>query len=123
MSNLQTISALFLLMFGIFRANNHDFSVTLDNFALVTHGFNRRSNFHTLLQLVLVSPNDATFGQIVRADLHFYRIAFDDLDALDAHLSRRVGDDLRAALLKLHSVGLIGQHFYNLSLNLYYVFL
>ena len=73
--------------------------------------------------LVLISPNDATFGQIVRADLHFYRIAFDDLDALDTHLSRRIGDDLRAALLKLYSVGLIRQHFNDFSLNLNYVVL
>ena len=58
-------------------------------------------------QLVLVSPNDTTFGQIVGADFHFYRIAFNDLDALDAHLPGRVGDDLRAALFQFDSVRLV----------------
>ena len=104
-------------------ANHHNFAVTTNDLALVTHGFNRRSNFHTLLQLVLVSPNDATFGQIVGADFHFYRIAFDDLDAFDAHLSRRIGDDLRAALFQFDSVGLVRQHFNHFTLNLNYVFL
>ena len=74
-------------------------------------------------QLVLVSPNDTTFGQIVGADFHFYRIAFDDLDALDAHLPGRIGDDLRAALFQFDSVRLVRQHFYDFSLNLNYVFL
>lgn len=30
----------------VFRTNNHYFSVSFDNFALVAHRFNRRSYFH-----------------------------------------------------------------------------
>ena len=86
-------------------------------------GFTDGLTFILSSQLVLVSPNDATFGQIVGADFHFYRIAFDDLDALDAHLPGRIGDDLRAALFQFDSVRLVRQHFYDFSLNLNYVFL
>ena len=36
-----------LLMLGVF-ANNHDFALALNDFALLAHGFNGRSYFHTV---------------------------------------------------------------------------
>ena len=42
----QLILALSLLVALIFRADHHDFAVSLDDFALVAHGFDGRSDFH-----------------------------------------------------------------------------
>ena len=42
------ILALTLLMLGIFT-DNHDFSLTLDDFALVANLFDRRPDFHNII--------------------------------------------------------------------------
>ena len=44
---VKRFSALSLLMALIFGTNYHYFPVSLDNLALVAHGFYGRSDFHT----------------------------------------------------------------------------
>ena len=50
----QLFLALPLLMALVFRANDHHFSVSLDDLALVAHGFDGRTNFHILIPLCLL---------------------------------------------------------------------
>jgi len=56
-------SALSLLMLGVF-ANYHDFTLALDNLALLAHGLHGRSYFH-LFYLLLGSPGDTSAGQVI----------------------------------------------------------
>ena len=44
--------ALTLFVTGVLTANDHHFSVTADNFAFITHGFNRRSYFHDVSPVI-----------------------------------------------------------------------
>ena len=53
----KTKLALSLLVLGVF-ANNHDFSLALDDLALLAHGLHGRSDFHVftsylVLQVIL----------------------------------------------------------------------
>jgi len=49
LNSCQLILTLSLLMAFIFRANNHNFSVSFDNLALIAHRFYRRTHFHNLV--------------------------------------------------------------------------
>ena len=57
MSNV--LSALSLLMRFIFVADDHDPAVSLDDFALVAHGFDRRSYFHFLSPCIKYFSGDS----------------------------------------------------------------
>jgi hypothetical protein len=132
-------------MFFVFAADDHHGAVTANDLALVTHGFDRRSDFHlifllgvlhsvnsfvlnddlavwallnSLLGLVFVTPHDTTFGQIVRTDLDLYRVTLDNFDTLDTHFPRGICDDLLFAGLQLHPIALIGQYLNHFTLKL-----
>ena len=53
--------ALSLLMALVFRANNHNFSVSLDDLALVAHGLDGRTYFHS--GVLLVTSNQCVSGE------------------------------------------------------------
>ena len=65
-------------MVGVLGANHHNFSVTLDDLALVTHGFYGRSDFHFLspfdftLIFIAATVNDASVVEVVGAHRHFH---------------------------------------------------
>ena len=52
-----------LLVLGVL-ANNHDFTLALDDLALFAHGLHGRSDFH-LLYLLLASPSDSAAGHVI----------------------------------------------------------
>ncbi len=74
----------------VFRTNNHYSAVSFDYFALVAHGFYRRSDFHFVFSLFyknaflmgvllrFASPCDSAFGKIVRTHFQLNRVSFDD---------------------------------------------
>ena len=86
----------------IFRADDHHFSVSLDDFALIAHGLYGRSDFHRELPRcyfglemasVLAAPRDATFGEIVGAHLELHIVALDDADVVHSELPRNIRRD------------------------------
>jgi len=86
-SGFVLVSALLLLMLGVF-ADNHDAAFALNDLALFANGFHTRSYFHggtpfasyggksfvkgamPSFQLALAAPGDAPAGQIIRGQLH-----------------------------------------------------
>ena len=107
-----------LLVLGVF-ADDHDFTLALDDLALFAHGLHGRSDFH-LLYLLLASPGDAAAGQIVRRHLHRYLVAGkdpdkvhpeltgnmcqDDVAVADIHLEHRVGQGLNDRALEFNYI-------------------
>jgi len=66
---LVRTSALSLLVLGVL-ADDHDFTLALDDLALLTHGLNGRSDFHLSASLLLASPGDAASCQVVGRHLN-----------------------------------------------------
>ena len=104
----------------VFRADDHNFSVSLDDLALVAHGLDGRTYFHDDVLLIsgievcsgrsfiqsqhgiatemrsksgFAAPGDAPLRQIVRAHLEFDSVAFDDADIVHSQLSGNVRRD------------------------------
>ena len=99
---VNCFSALSLLMALIFGADDHNFSVSLDDFALIAHGLYGRSDFHCdyldvdfglKMALVLAPPCDAALGEVVGAHFELYGVALDDADIVHAQFPRDIRRD------------------------------
>mgnify|MGYP005803983639 CR=1 FL=1 len=75
-------------MVGVLGANDHDFAVSLDDFAFVAHRLDAGSDFHK--NLLFVSVNDPALCQVVRRHLDFDSVAFQNSDVVDAEFSSEV---------------------------------
>ena len=112
------------------RANHHNSTVSLNHFALIAHGFYRRSNFHTIFsllislfcrkQLRLATPRDSAFRQIVRAHFQLNRIPFDDSDIIHTKFTGNIRRD-NVTVGKLYLKRCVGQRLDYLSFRFDYV--
>ena len=84
-------------MFGVF-ANYHNATLALDDLALLAHGFNGRSYFHTVEPpiemkfscVLLTSPSDPAVGQIIGRHLNGYLVTGQDFDEIHPKLTGNV---------------------------------
>ena len=122
------MSALPLLMTGI-GAYHHHATMSTNDFALLTDGFDARADFHRRGSLrgftgfsLFVSIGDPTSGEVVRGELYLDTIARQDSDVMHAHFSGDVGQHL-VAIFKLDAKHCVGERFYNRSFKHNCVFL
>ena len=79
--------ALLLLVLGIL-ANNHHVAFSLDDFALFANLLDGRLNFHCFIPflsfrtILLFSPSDTSFCEVVNRNLNSYRISGENLDII-----------------------------------------
>jgi hypothetical protein len=88
-------------------ADDHDFTLALDDLALLAHGLHGRSYFH-LLYLLLSSPHDAAAGDVIGGHLHRYLIAGKDPDKVHPELAGNMGKD-NVAFADIHLEHGVGQ--------------
>ena len=65
---------------------------------------------------LLVAERDTSFGQVIRAHLHFDTVAGEDLNVVHTHLTGDVSDDERS-VLELHAEHSVGQGLYYRSVH------
>lgn len=116
-------------MFGIFRANYHNFAVSFDYLTLVAHRFYRWSYFHFYYPpvdlrkvLALVSVRYSAFVKVVRAHCYLNFISHAYSHGVLAHLSAKISRNnvtVGQLNLKIRS----GQNFRNYALDFDYVVL
>ena len=107
-------SALTLLVLGVL-ANDHDFTLALDDLALLAHGLNGRSYFH-LIYLLLASPGNSAAGNIVRRHLHRDLVTGENSDKVHPELSGNMRQ-YDVAVADIHLEHGVGQGFYYRALE------
>src|SRR6185436_479591 len=122
--------SLSLLVFRI-DANHTHHALAVNDFALITHFFDRSSDFHFInplssscsepLSLVAVSNSSAV--QVVRRQLHQHPVARKNPDEMLAHLSRNVRQHLMLCVFQLDPKHSVRQSLADRRHNLYSFFL
>ncbi len=105
-------------MLGVL-ADNHDFTLALDDLALLAHGLHGRSYFH-LLYLLLASPGDPAAGDVVRGHLHRDLIAGEYPNKVHSELTGNVRQN-NVAIADIHLKHGVGQGFYYRALEFDYI--
>ena len=100
-------------------ADNHDFTLALDDFALLAHGLYGRSYFH-LIYLLLASPGDPAAGDVIRGHLYRDLVAGKYPDKVHPELTGNVRQ-YDVAIADIHLEHGIGQGFYNRALEFDYI--
>ena len=111
-------------MLGVI-ANNHYFAFSLNDFALFANLLYGWFNLHFItptLSLLLCTPSDASFGQVIDRDFYGNAVTGQNSDIVHSKLSR---DMSRYDMLigKLYLEGRIGQCLNNDTFKLDYIIL
>ena len=86
-------------------------SVAANDFALLTHSLNARSNLHSFFLLQsLVAVCDSTTLKVVRGQFHLDAISRKDPDVVHSHLAGDMGQN-RMTILELDPKHRVGQRF------------
>ena len=97
-------------MLGVL-ADNHYFAFSLDDFALFANLLYGWFNLHFIiptLSLLLCTPSDASFGQVVYRHLNGYAVTGQYSDIVHSKLTGNMGS-YDVSIRKLHFEGRIGQ--------------
>ena len=109
-----------LLVLGVL-ADDHDFTLALDDLALLAHGLHGRSDFH-LFFLLLASPHDTAAGDVIGRHLHRDFIAGKDPDKVHPELAGNMRqNDVTVANINLEHC--VGQGFNHRALEFDYIVL
>ena len=100
-------------------ADNHDFTLALDDLALLAHGLHGRSYFH-LFYLLLASPGDAAAGDIIGRHLHRDLVAGKDPDKVHPEFAGNMRQN-DVAIADIHLEHGVGQGFNYRALEFDYV--
>src|SRR3984957_18579930 len=114
-SGRRNRSALALLVPGV-RADHHDAAVAADDPALTADLLDARLDLHGKL-LLLVSVNDATAAEVIRAELYNHPIVGQDPDVVHPHLPADVGKYL-VPVVQLHAEESIRQRLHHRAFDL-----
>jgi hypothetical protein len=76
-------------------ADNHDATLTTNNFALIANLLHARLYLHVLTSFfpLLVPINDATSSEVIRTQLHNHTIGREDTDVVLPHFPADVRED------------------------------
>ena len=111
-------SALTLLVLRVL-ADDHDFTLALDDLALLAHGLHGRSDFH-LLYLLLASPHDAAAGDVIGGHLDRDLVAGKDPDKVHPELAGNMRQD-DVAVADIHLEHRVGQGLNDRALEFNYI--
>ena len=107
-----------LLVLGVL-ADDHDFTLALDDLALLAHGLHGRSYFH-LLYLLLASPHDTAAGDVIGGHLYRDLVAGKDPDKVHPEFAGNMRQN-DVALADIHLEHGVGQGFDNGALEFDYI--
>jgi hypothetical protein len=113
-------------------ADDHHSTMSADDFALLTDGFDAGTDFHRALQVerscvftiarLLVSVGDPTSGEVVRGKFNLDFVARKDPDVMHTHFSGYVGQHL-VAVFEFDTKHCIGKWFNDHALKQNCIFL